>query len=583
MSEAVDEIVQAVDEGEVNNHLGLIAAMTREFIATRDADIMAKTGLERITTYVGAEASSLFLIDDAGKELVCSACFGPVDITGLRIPADAGIVGRSFKENSGQMVRDVTKDADFGAMVDEQTGFTTRSILCAPLSLGDACLGCIEIINKTGGSGLFNSDDLTLLETLAGAAALAIHNFRLTQQVVTQERERHELELAAQIQRQLLPPNGGPEFPVHGINMAARSVSGDFYDILPLSDGRIWFNVGDVSGKGMNAALLMAKTSSLFRCLAKGTDNPGRLFDAINNELCETGTHGLFVTMAGGLFDPATGKVSMANAGHEPPLLLDGFDESFTFFEAEAPPLGIMSGIAGPEGYPTHEIELNGGTFYIFTDGLTEATTFGGGMLGIDGARALIRQHAEESPDLQLNSITGAVRLPGQSLRDDLTMLIIKDTGYEDGTRVAVKPLETDDSPVGQILRLRVPAKADRLKVIRAGTEQAAAYCGASEAWTIDLVMAVDEACQNIIRHAYTGMDEPGDIVVDFIRKQDCLIVHLMDFAEPVDPSKIKSRDLDEIRPGGLGVHLIKSVTDEAIFVEPPPGVGNLFKLTKRL
>ncbi|MEQ9446194.1 MAG: hypothetical protein RJS98_11570, partial [Rhodospirillaceae bacterium] len=114
MSEAVDEIVQAVDEGEVNNHLGLIAAMTREFIATRDADIMAKTGLERITTYVGAEASSLFLIDDAGKELVCSACFGPVDITGLRIPADAGIVGRSFKENSGQMVRDVTKDADFG-------------------------------------------------------------------------------------------------------------------------------------------------------------------------------------------------------------------------------------------------------------------------------------------------------------------------------------------------------------------------------------------------------------------------------------------------------------------------------------
>ena len=583
MSEAVDEIVQALDEGDVSSHLGLISAMTREFIATRDADVMAKTGLERITTYVGAEASSLFLIDDAGKELVCSACFGPVDITGLRIPADAGIVGRSFKENKGQMVRDVTTDADFGAMVDEQTGLTTKSILCAPLSLGDVCLGCIEIINKTGGAGLFDQDDLTLLETLAGAAALAIHNFRLTQQIVTQERERHELELAAQIQRQLLPPAGGPDFPVHGINMAARSVSGDFYDILPLSDGRIWFNVGDVSGKGMNAALLMAKTSSLFRCLAKGTDNPGRLFDAINNELCETGTHGLFVTMAGGLFDPATGKVSMANAGHEPPLLLDGFGENFTFFEAEAPPLGIMNGIAGPDGYPTHEIDLNGGTFYIFTDGLTEATTFGGGMLGIDGARALIRQHGQESPDLQLNSITGAVRLPGQSLRDDLTMLIIKDSGSVDGARVAVKPVEADGSPVGQILRLRVPAKADRLKVIRAGTEQAAAYCGASESWTIDLVMAVDEACQNIIRHAYMGMDEPGDIVVDFIREQERLIVHLMDFAEPVDPSKFKSRDLNEIRPGGLGVHLIKSVTDEAIFVEPPPGVGNLFKLTKRL
>jgi len=572
----------ALEEGEVADHLRLIAAMTREFTATRDADVMAQTGLASITRYVGAEASSLFLVDDAGKELVCTACYGPVDITGLRIPSDAGIVGRSYKERSGQMVRDVTKDADFGAMVDEQTGFTTKSILCAPLALSDDCLGCIEIINKNSGDGLFDANDLTLLETMAGAAALAIHNFRLTQQVVTQERERHELELAAQIQRQLLPPAEGSDFPVHGINMAARSVSGDFYDILPLSDGRIWFNVGDVSGKGMNAALLMAKTSSLFRCLAKGTDNPGRLFDAINSELCETGTHGLFVTMAGGLYDPKTGKVIMANAGHEPPLLLDGMGDRFSSFEAEAPPLGIMHGIAGPEGYPSHEIDLGGGHLYIFTDGLTEATTFGGGMLGIDGARALIRQHAEESADLQLHSITGAVRLPGQSLRDDLTMVVIVDNQTA-ADAAAAHDEENEDAVSGQILRLRVPAKADRLKIIRMFTENASAFCGADETWTLDLVMAVDEACQNIIRHAYADWDEPGDIVIDFIRDGDKLVVHLMDFAEPVDQSKIKSRDLDEIRPGGLGVHLIKSVTDEAIFVEPPEGVGNLFKLTKRL
>ena len=584
MLEAVESLVSVTtEEGEVHSHLGLIAAMTREFTTTRDAGVMAKTGLERITKYAGAEASSLFLLDDSGGELVCSACFGPVDITGLRIPSDAGIVGRSFQDRSGQMVRDVTADKDFGAMVDEQTGFTTKSILCAPLSLGEDCLGCIEIINKNTGDGLFEVDDLTLLETLAGAAALAIHNFRLTQQVVAQERERHELELAAQIQRQLLPPLAGSDFPVHGINMAARSVSGDFYDILPLSDGRIWFNVGDVSGKGMNAALLMAKTSSLFRCLAKGTDNPGRLFDAINNELCETGTHGLFVTMAGGLFDPASGKIIMANAGHEPPLLLDGYGENFTSFEAEAPPLGIAPGINGPDGYPSHEINLEGGILYIFTDGLTEATTFGGGMLGIDGARALIRDHAQENPDRQLNSITGAVRLPGQSLRDDLTLLIIKDLEPDPDAAPVTPAPQNDDTVSGQILRIRVPARPDRLKMIRLGTEQAAAYCGKGDAWTQDLVMAVDEACQNVVRHAYEGWDEPGDIVADFIREDQNFVVHLMDFAEPVDQGKIKSRDLNDVRPGGLGVHLIKSVTDQAVFVEPPPGVGNLFKLTKRL
>src|SRR5690606_4213057 len=98
-----------------------------------------------------------------------------------------------------------------------------------------------------------------------------------------------------------------------------------------------------------------------------------------------------------------------------------------------------------------------------------------------------------------------------------------------------------------------------------------------------DLKMAVDEACQNIIRHAYHGCDDAGDIVIDFTRRGGAMVIDIMDFAEPVDPEKIRARDLNEVRPGGLGVHLIKSVCDEAQFVPPPPGVGNLFKLTKRL
>src|SRR5690606_38253973 len=182
-------------------------------------------------------------------------------------------------------------------------------------------------------------------------------------------RERHELELAAEIQRDLLPQPSRRDFPVHGINIPARSVSGDFYDILRLPDGRIWFNVGDVSGKGMNAALLMAKTSSLFRCLAKSAEHPGQLLNAINSELCETNSRGMFVTMVGGLFDPATGIVHLTNAGHEPPLHFDFRTERFTPIPADGPPLGIAPGIAGPEGFPVTEWNLAGGMLYIFTDG----------------------------------------------------------------------------------------------------------------------------------------------------------------------------------------------------------------------
>jgi len=567
----------------MQDHLRLIAEMTREFTASHDYKTIAQSALERITKYVGAEAASLFLVGDTGDTLACSACYGPVDITGLRISANTGVVGRAVQTREGMMVRDVREDADFGGGVDAKTGFQTRSLLVAPLTIGQDCLGAIEIINRVGGDGLFTQDDLVLLETLARAAALAINNFRLTERIVAQERHQHELELAAEIQRDLLPQPSSREFPIHGINIPARSVSGDFFDILSLPDGRIWFNVGDVSGKGMNAALLMAKTSSLFRCLAKSAENPGQLLNAINSELCETNSRGMFVTMVGGLFDPAKGTLKLTNAGHEPPLHFDLRTERFTAIAADGPPLGIAHGIAGPDGFPVTELDLAGGMLYVFTDGLTEATTFGGGMLGIDGARALIRDHAEESPDLRLKSISGAVKLPGQSLRDDLTLLVVEDISMSGRGPSMPSPSVDIMSPDGEILRIRVPARPDRLKLIRGAVEQAAKYCGAPEAWTFDMTMAVDEACQNIIRHAYGGKPDAGDIVVDFLRRGDSLEVHLMDFAPPIDPDKVKSRDLSDIRPGGLGVHLIKSVCDEAHFMPPPPGVGNLFKLTKRL
>lgn len=577
-----DDLPRPLEAEEVKDHLELIADMTLVFSASHSFDAVAKSALERVAKYVGAEASSFFMLDDTGQSLICTACYGPVDITGLRLPATAGIVGRCVQQQQSRIVRDVSRDPDFGAMVDAQSGFVTKSILVAPLSVGREHLGAIEVINKTAGNGLYSDSDLALLTTLSRAAALAIHNLRLTDKLVEQERERHELELAAEIQRDLLPNAGTKDFPVHGINVPARAVSGDFYDILPLSDGRIWFNIADVSGKGMNAALLMAKTSSLFRCLAKSSDNPGQLLNAINNELCETNSHGMFVTMAGGLFDPATGIVRLSNAGHEPPLLFDIARESFMAIPADAPPLGIATGIAGPEGYPVAEIDLKGGSLYIFTDGLTEATTFGGGMLGIDGVRALIRDHAEVSPDLRIKNIAGAVKLPGKPLRDDLTLIVVEDNGVRQGP--PPPPAAVDfETLTGVIVRMRVPGRADRLKMIRNGAEQAAAFCGADQQWTMDLVMAVDEACQNIIRHAYAGKENAGDIVADFVRDGDSLLVYLMDFAPPVDTAKIKSRDINEVRPGGLGVHLIKSVTDDARFLPPPPGVGNLFKLTKRL
>jgi sigma-B regulation protein RsbU (phosphoserine phosphatase) len=326
-------------------------------------------------------------------------------------------------ENQPQIVRDVGEDPDFGGIVDAQTGFVTRSVLCAPMSVRGQRLGAIELMNKRGG-GFFHIGDSRLLKALAASAALAVINTRLAAGMVEQERIRREVELAAEVQRAMLPTALPPGSPLHGVNVPARSVSGDFFDILPLPGNRYAFAIGDVSGKGVNAALLMAKTSSLFRCLAKTISSPGQLLALINQELCETGTTGMFVTRAAGLYNAQTGRVVVANAGHEPPLMHrpgEGFEE----VDAEAPPLGISPDLVDG-AVPERVLDLGRGCLYLFTDGVTEAPGRDGAMLGAKGAAAMFEALSVLPPVERLAAVTDALAPPGAALRDDLTLLLVE-------------------------------------------------------------------------------------------------------------------------------------------------------------
>lgn len=409
----------------LGEYLELLAKIGQDFASSLDIGSSLDKALARIANNLDAEAASLFLLESDDKELVCRACFGPTDITGLRIGAIDGIVGRSVQENCCQIVRDVRLDPDFAKSVDEESGFTTRSILCAPMSVKDRRVGAIELLNKRGGDGLFSHEDQSALQVLASSAALALINARLTTALIEQEKIRRELELAAEIQRNLLPRRRSMDFPVSGINVPARGVSGDFYDIFTLADGRVCFNVGDVSGKGINAALLMAKTSSLFRCLGKAVHDPGKLLYLVNAEICETGTRGMFVTMVGGIYEPKTDTVRFANAGHEPPLYRND-DGEYRSFPAEAPPLGIAPDIVPEKGYPVTELSLAGGTFSIFTDGITEGRREDGNMLGVEGLKALMEQHRKLAPIERITAIADSLDRPGAVLHDDLTLLTIE-------------------------------------------------------------------------------------------------------------------------------------------------------------
>lgn len=396
----------------------LLATMTQDFASSMDLDETLKKALALVASHLDAEAGSLWLLDLDKEEISCRACVGPNPIVGMTLGMTQGIVGRSVMENTCQSVFDVSKDPAFSPKADDESGMVTRSLLCAPMSFSGRKIGAIELINKKSDGGHFAEKDVHPLQVLASSAALAIANNRMAASLVDAQRVRRELELAAEIQRNLLPPNRPDPFPIQGMNIPARTVSGDFFDILPL-DGRFAFCLGDVSGKGINAALLMAKTASLYRCLAKTVPQPGELLRQLNDEICETSTRGMFVTMSAGVYDPDTGIVCLANAGHEPAVC--HAEGAFASFDAEAPPLGIV-----PNGdFPETELDMRGGSLYIFSDGLTEAGDAGGEQLGREGLERLVRDFQGVALAERVSAIVESVSM--LDLRDDLTLLAVSD------------------------------------------------------------------------------------------------------------------------------------------------------------
>lgn len=575
----------------ITDQVNLLASMTAEFANTLNVDETLQRALPQITDYLKAEGAAVFLLDETTQIITCVACYGATEITGLTLEYGQGIVGKCVAGNKGALVRDVQNDPNFYGAVDNQTGFTTRSILCAPLSVKDRCVGAIELVNKKSQDDLFGETDLKILETLSASAALAVINARMAKALVEQERVKRELELAADIQRRFLPDTSNAQndqSQICGINKAARGVSGDFFDYFTLPDGRIYFALGDVSGKGINASLLMAKTASLFRCLGKTVRDPGKLLGRINAELCETAAHGMFVTMVAGIYDPrpgCEGLIRISNAGHEPVLLY--CNDEFETFGASGPPLGIVPPLPGEDGaYEEEQIFPHQGSLYIYTDGLTEGYTKSGTPLEDKGVQQILRGHKESSLATQLEYLVSAVSHAGMKLRDDVTVLALTDSQRpkEDGELKQAQNSDVEDAEIDGdwLIDFKFPAQPSWMKLARACVRESCVKVGCDEMLINDVVLALDEACQNVIRHAYGGpSDEEIELTVR--HRPGRLVFRLRDFAPLVEPSKIKPRDLDDIRPGGLGTHLIQEVMDDVQYLRPTQGEGNLLRLVKNI
>jgi phosphoserine phosphatase RsbU/P len=417
----VYDLFEKNESHSLEEQLDLLVDIARGFSNSLDISQTLKNAIKQFMEYMNAEAASIFLLENNASELVCVECAGPVDITGLRLSAGQGIVGKTVKASSCQMISDVLNDKNFAKTVDLGTGFQTRSILCSPLIVNNECIGALELLNKKN-NDLFDEQDRQLSSALASYAALAIHNARMADALVEQERMRKELELAREIQLDLLPDESDTtNFPVIGMNVPALEVSGDFYDFFKRDDGLIYFNLADVSGKGMNAAMLMAKASSLLHHLAKNINDPGELLARVNDEICETVSHGMFITIVSGFIDTSNCTIQFSNAGHQPPLFHHNSGK-FEELEASAPPLGILPGTE----FPVSTIRLEGGSVYLFTDGVTESVDEQKKLLNVGGLIKLIEDNSEVTASKRLEDIVAKIIHPGVDQRDDITLMVIE-------------------------------------------------------------------------------------------------------------------------------------------------------------
>ena len=404
--------------------LELVTKMSQEFAKTLDLKETLQTSLEVIIKRINAQAANIFLIDDDKKNFQCIASKHQAYLEDFEIPITQGVMGKAalMKEciRVGDVRKDVREIAEFYFDLDNKTNFTTYSVLCAPLIVSDECIGVIHCLNKKTDNKLFEESDRKLLETLSGPAALAIRNAKMAKDLIEKNRMEKEIEIVGEIQKTLLSQNIKENFPIAGINIPAKVVSGDFYNFSELSNGVYGFGVADVSGKGIKSSLLMSKASSLYRCLSKTNFSAAGLLDILNTEICETTSRGMFVTMLVGIYDSNKKELTLANAGHEPPLIYSN-DGNFSNFEEAGPPLGI----APKFKFKETKISFSNSSMYIFTDGITEIRDAKGNMLEADGFKNYIKKYQQIPNHQRLNKIIEDIIKSGRIQKDDLTIVAV--------------------------------------------------------------------------------------------------------------------------------------------------------------
>jgi sigma-B regulation protein RsbU (phosphoserine phosphatase) len=346
--------------------LFLLQRVAQKINSILDLETLLDEIVGDVASTFGYTRLAVLLKDEQNLELVIGAGWtGELCLKGTRFKIGKdGMGGHAAATGETHYAPDVRKNPFYIAGEED-----TRSEIDIPLKIRGELIGVFNVQHTE--TNAFSPERIRLLEALAGHVATAIANARMFQRErLEKDRMIKELDEARGIQFGLFPGNCPdiPGFEITGVCQPCREVGGDWYDYIPLPDGRFAVVLADVSGKGMGAALLMSSTRSILRLYAANGLSPSEVLTSVNSLLVNDFPSAKFVTMVYAVIDPVKRTVSFANAGHLQPILVD--ENGAQLLETDAGmPLGIMD-----NRYSEREIEMPAGSrLFLYTDGVTEA------------------------------------------------------------------------------------------------------------------------------------------------------------------------------------------------------------------
>ena len=379
-----------------------------------------------------------------------------------------------------------------------------------------------------------------------------------------------ELEYAKQIQLSALPSNfpDKENYSIYAQMIAAKEVGGDFYDFYTLDENTVLFLAADVSGKGIPAAMFMMTAKTIIRDLAERGLSVDEIFTIANEKLCENNESGMFVTAWMGKFDLSTGKLSFANAGHNPPLLVHS-DGKCEYLKSRT---GFI--LAGMEGmmYRANEMTLNkGDRIFLYTDGVTEATDKKEALYGEDRLLSYMDRNKKLKSEVLLSGLKEDIDLfAGDAPQfDDITMLIFD---YKKKESAAMKEKVFS-------------ARNDALPEVMAFTEECLETFECPIKTSMAISVAVEEIFVNIASYAYSDGTGEASICFDFDENERLMTLVISDEGIPFNPLERDEPDITlsaaDRDIGGLGIFITKKTMDTVSYKNE--NGRNILTMTKKI